>query len=329
MNTTPNQAADEQISTLLQAMAQGDSAALLALYDKTGARLFELMTRASDDGAATEAALLDTYTQLWRQAGTWVESPSFLRLAIYIEEMIRDTDPGVTPPAYLRDMLATRIEREPQRPGNEGVVLPDERGVEHFRSAKPSSAAPAQLRIIFLWVIAGTCALIAGVAGYRWMQAERFLDRAILRQKEIEATGRKEQESLRSELERSHLSDQKIGQINTILATRGSRVIGLVPQSPGTDLAQVVFLDAPHNRCVIAGHIRPAPEGMAYQVWFGTLMAYVSAGLVKPDSADMNFATLAIDAGLQKLNSIMITLEPEGGSKQPTMPPIAFGRVSQ
>ncbi len=330
LNSTENQALDEQVSRLMGRIANGEADALLELYDTTGARFFEMMSRASGDKSAAEGAILDTYTQLWRHARALAKSPSFLRLAGYADRTIEPQDPGgagAEPDAYLRDMLAVRIQREKQLPGEDSSTPHSEAELFHsLRSMAPSLGQPRR-RPVLPWIVASLFALLAAAAAYQWRQTERFLDHSIQRQKEVETGARTDHDAMRAELEATRVNIQRLSQINAILASPGARVVGLAPQSPGADLAQAVFLDLPHNRCIITGRIAPAPEGKSYQVWLATATAKVSAGLLKPDATGVNFESLTIDPALQKIDSILLTVEPEGGSEQPTTRAIAIGRV--
>jgi anti-sigma-K factor RskA len=64
-----------------------------------------------------------------------------------------------------------------------------------------------------------------------------------------------------------------------------------------------------------------APEGKAYELWFMSPdEKFVSAGLM-PDVADQ---TVVLDGSAAQAAAVGITVEPDGGSKQPTSEPIAL-----
>ncbi len=54
---------------LLQKIAQGETAAMIDLYDLTSRMLFGLVVRILPDRNAAEEVLLDAYSQVWRRAG--------------------------------------------------------------------------------------------------------------------------------------------------------------------------------------------------------------------------------------------------------------------
>lgn len=69
-----------------------------------------------------------------------------------------------------------------------------------------------------------------------------------------------------------------------------------------------------------------APEGKAYELWFMSPdEKFVSAGLM-PDVADQ---TVVLDGSAADAVAVGITVEPEGGSEQPTTEPIALFDLSE
>ena len=68
-----------------------------------------------------------------------------------------------------------------------------------------------------------------------------------------------------------------------------------------------------------------APEGKAYELWFIEGEEYVSAGLM-PDEPDQ---TVVLDGSAAQAAAVGITVEPDGGSEQPTSEPIAVFDLSE
>ena len=60
----------ETAIALLKKIQNGNLSALMTLYDKTSPLLLGLLMRVLGDRAAAEAALLDVYTQVWKQSGS-------------------------------------------------------------------------------------------------------------------------------------------------------------------------------------------------------------------------------------------------------------------
>jgi len=62
---------DQDWAALIDKIADGDQSALTTLYDSTSRLVFGLILRVVSDRATAEEVLLDVYTQIWRQAGSY------------------------------------------------------------------------------------------------------------------------------------------------------------------------------------------------------------------------------------------------------------------
>jgi RNA polymerase sigma-70 factor, ECF subfamily len=58
---------------LIRGVAEGDQQALAALYDATSRTVYGLLLRILADASVAEEVLLDVYSQVWRQAGSYTE----------------------------------------------------------------------------------------------------------------------------------------------------------------------------------------------------------------------------------------------------------------
>ena len=75
-----------------------------------------------------------------------------------------------------------------------------------------------------------------------------------------------------------------------------------------------------HDRAVITTEdMVAAPDGKDYELWFIDGDTFTSAGLM-PDVADQ---TVVLDGSASDAAAVGITVEPDGGSKQPTSDPLA------
>jgi anti-sigma-K factor RskA len=122
--------------------------------------------------------------------------------------------------------------------------------------------------------------------------------------------------------ENAELKEQlaETAQINSVLSSPSSRVLQLAGPEPAPGLSATVYWDVLGSRWIVAANLPPAPEGKVYQLWFVTAEAKISAGLIRPDRLGHGFATLPFPTGIGPLVATAITLEPEGGSEQPTTP---------
>jgi RNA polymerase sigma-70 factor, ECF subfamily len=66
-----SQSNNEAVSALIHRIGDGDKSALGILYDKTSRLLFGLIMKMVEDKGSAEEVLLDVYTRVWKQAGSY------------------------------------------------------------------------------------------------------------------------------------------------------------------------------------------------------------------------------------------------------------------
>jgi RNA polymerase sigma-70 factor (ECF subfamily) len=71
VNNMESRNRDQELISVVQKIAQGDQAALAALYDSTHRLAYGLILRVLGDASSAEEVLLDVYTQIWRQAANY------------------------------------------------------------------------------------------------------------------------------------------------------------------------------------------------------------------------------------------------------------------
>lgn len=71
VNNMESRNRDQELISVVQKIAQGDQAALAALYDSTNRLAYGLILRVLGDASSAEEVLLDVYTQIWRQAANY------------------------------------------------------------------------------------------------------------------------------------------------------------------------------------------------------------------------------------------------------------------
>lgn len=62
---------NSEIDLLLKRIARGDRVALMNLYDRTSRLLFGIVLKILGDTAAAEETLLEVFTQVWKQSGSY------------------------------------------------------------------------------------------------------------------------------------------------------------------------------------------------------------------------------------------------------------------
>lgn len=90
---------------------------------------------------------------------------------------------------------------------------------------------------------------------------------------------------------------------------------------PSGASATVVLSRSEGRAVILTDAMDPAPEGKVYELWLQTPSGdMVPAGLM-PDRSD---AVMVLDGDASQATAVGITVEPDGGSPQPTSDPIAL-----
>ncbi|HYV05597.1 MAG TPA: anti-sigma factor [Blastocatellia bacterium] len=233
--------------------------------------------------------------------------------------------PEASPASYLRDVLNARIEREAQNPPErEGSVIsfPERASGWLARGSQPFAAWKTMLP----WAIAASFFLAFAVSFVAWrMDRSDLTAQNGLREQEA-SSALEDNLQLREKLKRESARTDELNQINTVLASSQWRTLTLAGQEPAPSGSARVYWDLKSNRWVVSADLPAAPAGKTYQLWFLTADAKISAGLINPDQSGHGFAVFRFPSNI-KLAGAAITLEPDGGSPQPTMPIYAFGKA--
>ena len=233
----------------------------------------------------------------------------------------------IAPPAHLRDLLTKRIEKEKSKARPEPrSVIP----VAETPSPIPRSPAPARLPLsrVLPWAAAAAL-LIAVIYTFTSWRSERQSLRAALEQERARAAEvADENVRLKEEAGQKSELSYELAQINSVLNSPQWRVVQLAGLEPTPNSSARVYWDVQGNRWVVTADLPPAPEDKVYQLWFVTPTEKISAGLITPDKTGHGFAVVPFPPNAAHLAAAAITLEPRGGSQQPTMPIYALGKVS-
>ncbi len=234
----------------------------------------------------------------------------------------------VGPPGYLRDLLAVRIERESSKapPASASVLpFPEKAGAIHRKPApKPSPFT----RVLLPWAAAAALLIAFAYTFTTWRTERQSLRAALDQEKTQSSVTLDENTNLKHQLAKEGAVSAELAQINSVLSSPQWRIIPLAGQQPAPDSSAKVYWDVQGNRWVVTADLPPAPEGKVYQVWFVTPTAKISAGLICPNKTGHGFTVIRFPSNAAPLAAAAITLEPEGGSQQPTQPIYAFGKVS-
>jgi len=203
-------------------------------------------------------------------------------------------------PAAMREQVMTAAARTRQLP-------PEIR--THARPRRTRGSAPW---IPWLSGAVATAAIAVAVFfGFSQAHTQDQLNAARAQSHALAA----EQARVEAELTQAREHDQALAQI------LGAPHVTLLSHSTSKGGVAVVVLDAATRKLVVATSGLPAlPAGQVYQLWLIGPVKIVSAGLLP--AAQAGVTTPVVATGIVKGDKLGLTVEPAGGSKQPTTTPI-------
>jgi anti-sigma-K factor RskA len=204
------------------------------------------------------------------------------------------------PPPAMRDPVMAAVARTRQLP-------PEVR--THARPRRTRSAAP--------WIpwlsgaIATAGIVIAVLFGFALAHTQHELNQAQAQNQALAAA----QARVVAALNQAREHDQALAEI------LGAPHVTLLSQRTTKGGVAVVVLDAATRKLVVSTSGLPAlPAGQVYQLWLIGPVKIVSAGLLPTAQAGVTPPVVA--TGITKGDKLGLTVEPAGGSKQPTTTPI-------
>jgi len=221
------------------------------------------------------------------------------------------------PPVYLRELLVAHVEHGTREATRSVAAQPGKEPPAQSppRPRRPLSAWSRALS----WAVALGCAALAGYSYYSWKQSEQSAQE---RAAELVAA-RSDAEQLSKMLELERGRSRELEHINTILERPGARVLLLTGREPFSSASAAIFWDVLRKRWLVTGRLPEAGLGKAYQIWCVTKTGRFGAGMLRQDSEGHVFTVLdGPEAGID-ISQVVITLEPAGGSAQPTWPIVA------
>jgi anti-sigma-K factor RskA len=250
------------------------------------------------------------------------------------------------PPSYLFDVLTMRIQKEPQLQLASSVMQLAEAGYKKAQSvnitdvSSPRQSPQASQNIATFpevkraskssvvsfipWALAASFAIATIVGLWSWRNARLESD-ALKNQIAVVQT---QSDQLRNQLSKENDKVYELARINQAIRSPNSRTIELAGQEVAPSSTANIFWDTKGSQWVVAANLPPAPEGKVYQLWFVTAEAKISAGLIKTDTQGHAFTVIDVPKNLTNLAAAAITLEPAGGSAQPTMPIYTVGKIA-
>lgn len=247
------------------------------------------------------------------------------------------------PPSYLLDVLTARLQKEDQVAARNSFAEASQTIVQSTAPLSANTQAQAyqasqvvtpfpeakQVRkssgLSFLpWAIAASLLVCALAGFFAWRNAR---NEAKASQEQMIAA-KAEVEKLNKKVNQENEQVYELARINQALRSPNSKVIELAGQEVAPSAMANIYWDTNGNQWVVAANLPLAPAGKVYQLWFVTADAKINAGLIKTNESGHAFTVVDVPKNLANLAAAAITLEPEGGSAQPTMPIYTVGKIT-
>jgi anti-sigma-K factor RskA len=242
-----------------------------------------------------------------------------------VVDALSSNTPEMAPPGYLRDLLNVRIEKEASLPL---ITSPATAQVVQFPERAPSPAPPVVRRSAFSgwlpWAAAAILLIAFAYTFINWQKDHRQLQAVTSQHLDTQQQLAQMREQVAYGIARA----SELEQINAVLAAPQRSVIAMSGLEAAPSASGNLYWDHQKNRWVVIANLPPAPAGKVYQLWMVTPEAKISAGLIEPDASGHGFVVVDLPANAGQIQAAAITLEPQGGSPQPTMPIYAIGKVT-
>jgi anti-sigma-K factor RskA len=208
------------------------------------------------------------------------------------------SEPPIAPPASLRARWLRRARGEEGVVGSRDGLRPPSRG------AMPMYATRA------LGTLLAASLVVAVTLGVKLRDSTRALGDA------------------QASLDAAHANlERRERQLNTVLEAESGLMVALLKPAPVGEAGVQVYWNTRQKRGMLhAFHLHPAPQGRAYQLWMIRDGKPVSMRVFNSDAdGHALIEQLEMPETADGVSLVAITVEPEGGSPQPTTTPIMAG----
>jgi hypothetical protein len=227
-------------------------------------------------------------------------------------------------PDYIRELILARIEREPPKTATAAEPEKEEAAAEKDQEPAPRpilSQPPGNKPGILPWVLVIVFAAAAGLLFYAYYSGQAANEEL----KAGIAAAQSEIKSLEASLDIQKGQPGELENIISVVSKPETRIFHMAGLAPAPAASGAILWDVQQNKCLVFGYIPPASSGKAYQLWYLTPTAKIPSGMLQPDSTGRIYGWFPIPEDISSL-TMVITLEPKGGSKTPTLPYYAIGR---
>lgn len=213
--------------------------------------------------------------------------------ARHVVDVMAFTPEQHDPPPDLRRKVLTRIER----------------------LQKTERQAAAYTRRPSLWArLFGSISSLRLIATVAMVLALLLGGQALLLRREID--------SLQSEM-------RTLQPVADLLKQPGVQMIALTKQGDPTTIHGYMLLRPDDREAFLStAELAPLPQGQTYQLWLINGDQPESAGIFSTDAQGVGYVRVQAQQPLGAYQAVGISVEPAGGSKQPTTTPIVLSQIS-
>ncbi len=246
--------------------------------------LYAIGTLDADEAREVEVYLRDASVNEKAELSNWREVAAMLPLGL----------PEVAPPEHLRSQLLDRIAQDAPIAETTAKILP-------FTSAR--KPAPTVQR----WLLMAASILLACTSAFLlWRNSQVAGERDALVA---------ERNRISEELERERREKEEI----YASLTAASKIVPMAGQETPQANAKVVWDTKQQVWKIFIFNLPEPPSDKDYQLWYVTKAQKISAKVFRPKPNGETVLTLTLPReALTGLAATAVTLEPKGGSPQPT-----------
>lgn len=227
-------------------------------------------------------------------------------------------DNAVAPPPELKGkILANLGEQEPA--GSEMAMSPKEEAV--VRELPLDSEQSAKNQTPFAWIAAAAAVLLAAYLAWEWQSSLALQDEMqnIIVQQENRV------DNLESDLQGLELSKEEMQRSLAVLSDPNLQKVALNSVKEELSAAATIYWNPEEKKTYfLRNELPPEPSDAQYQLWAIVRGKPVSIGLLALNEE----TNLQLMEGIDKADAFAITLEPLGGSENPTLEQmVVLGKV--
>lgn len=225
-------------------------------------------------------------------------------------------------PAHIRRVLLDRVGHE--APSRKPLVKTEPAPAEPAAAPAPRpilTQAPASRTPVLPWILVGLFAVLAAIA----FAAYRSQQSANVRAKSDINVLEEDLRNLQSSYDKEKEKQGALEQIISAASRPDTRIMRMKGLNTALSSSGAVIWDFKSKKCLVFGYLPPAAPGKAYQLWYMTPLAKVPSGTLTQNPSGYFYEWFQVPQDITSA-TMVITLEPEGGSNQPTAPYYAISR---